>query len=168
MVNEDGFRDISGHRVKCQHGPGCRYAREPLNVSSLAKDASKSNVTLIATWFNDYEQYWGHFKCFDRVKLEQLEIAPISISNLQKLVKAIHKVNPNVWVLIMAKYPQTYHHISEPWLLKVNALVKEALEKEPRTLFVDYYMPNDDEGTFYQTAHSGHPNCRGSKLMAHA
>jgi len=166
---EDGYRTIAGQRVKCQHGPGCHFSKSPVRVSSIAADAGKSNVTLIASWFNDFEQYWGHFKCFGMEKKSHAQILNVTIENLLNTVRAIHSQNPSVWVVIMAKYAQTWHHINEPWLVKANAGVKVSVEGEPRTLFVEYNMPDDDAGVeVYQTAHKGHPNCRGSQLMAHA
>jgi len=164
----DGYRNVSGYRLKCEHGPGCHYGKEPLRVSSIARDAGKSNVTLLATWFNDYEQYWSKYACFGGTELKHTDVLQISVTNLVALVRAIHRENPNVWVLVLAKYPQTYRHLTEPWMRGVNAGVRAAVEREPRTYFVDYYMPSDSEATLYQTAHAGHPNCRGSKLMAHA
>merc|ERR1712187_583101 len=37
-----------------------------------------------------------------------------------------------------------------------------------RSLFVYYELPPDDVANMYQVAHPGHPNCRGSKIMAHS
>jgi len=165
----DGFRNIDGLRVKCQHGAGCAFSKNELKVSDIARDASRSNITLVATWFND-DQHWStHFKCFDGEKKDWHQIAPITLHCLLRTVRAIHKWNPHTWIVVMAKYPQTYKHKTFGFVSQYNERVKRAMEKEPKTLFVEYYMPNDDEGEFYQSpAHGGHPNCRGSKIMAHA
>lgn len=164
----DGFRTIEGHKVKCQHGAGCAFSTTPLNASLIAEDASRSNITLLATWFND-DQHWStHFRCFNGTKTGTRDVSPVTVACLLRMIRAIHERSPNTWVVVMGKYPQTYHHITYPFLEGYNRRVKEAVEKEPRTIFVDFYMPNADEGDFFQVAHSGHPNCRGSKLMAHA
>jgi len=96
-------------------------------------------------------------------------MAPISIHCLLRVIRKIHEVNPHTWIVIMGKYPETYRHKTFQFILDYNAQVKKATEREPRTLFVDFYMPNDEEGEFYQSpAHGGHPNCRGSQILAHA
>jgi len=161
-----GWRDIIGVNVRCQHGPGCLFGMDPAYVSQIARDASGSNITLIATLDNDDQQWSTQFKCFGGAKKDSLQVAAISTAMLLKLIRAIHEKNPSTLILVMGKYPQTYRHITYPFLVRYNHLVKDAVEKEPRTLFVDFYMPNTDEGTFYQIAHPGLPNCRGSKLLA--
>jgi len=163
---KNGWRDIRGVNVRCRHGAGCLFGHDPVYVSQIAKDASGSNITLLATWYNDDQQWSSHFQCFGGRKKDSLEIAALSIAMLLKLIRAIHVQNPSTLILVMGKYPQTYRHITYPFFVRYNRMVKEAVEKEPRTLFVDFYMPNADEGTFYQIAHRGHPNCRGSKLLA--
>jgi len=165
----DGFRMIRDLRVKCQHGAGCSFSKNPVMVSDIAQDASRSNITLVATWYND-DQHWStHFKCFGGQKKDWKDIAPITLHCLLRTVRTIHRHNPHTWILIMAKYPETFKHRTYQFILDYNAQVKRAVEKEPKTLFVDFYMPNDDEGEFYQSpAHGGHPNCRGSKIMAYA
>jgi len=165
----DGFREVQGLRIKCQHGAGCVFSKNPLNVSDIGRDASRSNITLIATWFND-DQHWStKFKCFDGKKTDWHEMLPITLHCLKNTVQAIRERNPHTWIIIMAKYPETFKHQTFKFIIDYNMKVKEAMEKLPRTLFVDYYMPNDKEGVFYQSpAHGGHPNCRGSKIMTYA
>jgi len=165
---KNGWQSVNGIKVKCQHGAGCAFGKDPVYYSQIAEDASGSNITLLATWYNDDQQWSTHFKCFNGIKMGSLKIAPLSISMLLKMIRAIHEKNPRTLIMVMGKYPQTYRHVTYPFLKTYNNMVKEAVEKEPRTLFVDFYMPNADEGSFYQIAHSGHPNCRGSKLLAHS
>jgi hypothetical protein len=165
---KNGWRDINGIKIKCQHGAGCNFGKDPVYTSQLAEDASGSNITLLATWYNDDQQWSTHFKCFDGIKMGSLQVAPLSITMLLRMIRAIHQKNPHTLVLVMGKYPQTFRHVTYPFLKRYNKMVKEAVEREPRTLFVDFYMPNEDEGSFYQIAHGGHPNCRGSKLLAHS
>jgi hypothetical protein len=165
---KDGFRSVNNVSVKCQHGPGCHFSPNPYPLSRIAEDAGKSNVTVLTTWFNDDQQGWSHFKCFNGTKVNGLETANISIINLVRTIRSIHEANPDTWVLVMSKYPQCYLHDSQRWFKTLNSRVKEAVEKEPRALFVDYFMPPDNVAQMYQIAHRGHPNCRGSKVMAHA
>lgn len=165
----DGFRDVDGLNVKCQHGPGCVFSKNPMFVSDLATDASHSNITVLASWFNDNQHWSTHYKCFNSSKRIWIQLLPISVHMLQNTIRAIHAKNPNTWVLVMAMYPETFKHKTFQFIVQSNSQVKAAVEQEPRTFFVDYYMPNDDEGEFYQSpAHGGHPNCRGSLLMAKA
>jgi len=159
---------IEGHRIKCQHGAGCAFSREPVFASNIAEDAARSNITLIATWFNDDQQWSSKYKCFNGQKHSQHQLGTVTINCLLRTVRSIHAKNPSTWVVIMGKYPQTFHHITYKYLSLLNARIRSVVETEPRTLFVDYYMPNQDEGDFFQEAHSGHPNCRGSRIMAHA
>mmetsp|Transcript_17180 Transcript_17180/g.40339 ORF Transcript_17180/g.40339 Transcript_17180/m.40339 type:complete len:472 (+) Transcript_17180:35-1450(+) len=165
----DGFRHIRDLRVKCQHGAGCVFSKNPLFVSDIAQDASRSNITLVATWFND-DQHWStHYKCFAGVKKDTEQIAPITVHCLLKTVRAIRERNPRTWIVVMGKYPQTYKHKNYAFVSNYNTKVREAVEKEPKTLFVEYYIPSDAHGEFYQPpSHGGHPNCRGSKIMSYA
>mmetsp|Transcript_68063 Transcript_68063/g.134254 ORF Transcript_68063/g.134254 Transcript_68063/m.134254 type:complete len:472 (+) Transcript_68063:58-1473(+) len=165
----DGFRIVEGLRVKCQHGPGCVFSKNPLLISDIASDASHSNITFVSTWFNDDQQWSTHFKCFGGKKVDRREIEPVSVKLVRRMVQKIHARNPNTWVVIMSKYPETYQHKTPEYILEYNRRVKVAVEQEPKTLFVDYYIPNDLEGEFYQAlVHGGHPNCRGSQIMANA
>jgi len=155
--------------VKCQHGPGCAFSKNPLNVSDLALDASRSNITFVSTWFNDDQQWSTHFKCFGGKKADRTQIEPVTVRLLHNLVQKIHARNPHTLVVIMSKYPETFKHKMPAFLINYNRRVKEALELEPKTLFVDYYLPNDEEGEFYRAPmYGGHPNCRGSQIMAQA
>jgi len=163
--DSDGFRRIGGHRVKCQHGPGCSHSMNPIKATEIAEDASMSDITLVATWFNDDQQRWSNYNCFDGRKVEKVEATQLSIPSLLNTVRKIHEKNPKVWVVVLGKYPQVWGHFSYPWFKEVNVRVKAALKDEPRTLFIDYYMPPDNVTNLYQSAHPGHPNCRGSKLI---
>lgn len=163
-----GVRDVEGHKLKCQHGPGCAFSNETVLASSISEDASVSDITLLATWFNDDQQWSSHYKCFNGRKTKQHDLAAISIRCLLMTIRKIHARSPRTWVLVMGKYPQTYQHITFKYLQALNKRIKVAVESEPRTLFIEYYIPNAKEGNFFQVAHSGHPNCRGSSIMAQA
>mmetsp|Transcript_114970 Transcript_114970/g.245507 ORF Transcript_114970/g.245507 Transcript_114970/m.245507 type:complete len:550 (+) Transcript_114970:51-1700(+) len=164
----DGYRNITGEKVKCAHGPGCAFGRDVVRLSDIAEDASQSDVTLVTTWFNDDQP--DAIRCFNGTSLPREKILEMSIDGLRRLVRAIHAKNPNVWILILAKY-SVFHHVVDQWFTTLNANVKASLEKEPKTLFIDYNTPPPGGWPYFslwQTAHPNHPNCRGSKLMAHA
>jgi len=161
----DGYRVIGGQRVKCQHGPGCNHSKEPIFATKFAEDAARSDITLVATWFNDDQQRWSKFECFEGRKIQDIASTRLSIPSLLNTVRTIHAANPKVWVVVLGKYPQVWGHYTYGWFTEVNRLVREALSKEPRTFFIDYYMPPDNVTHMYQQAHPGHPNCRGSKLI---
>jgi len=164
----DGYRVIGGQRVKCQHGPGCGYSKHPAYASKFAEDAARSDITLVATWFNDDQQRWSKYKCFEGHTIEKVASTALSIPSLLQTVRAIHAANPKVWVVVLGKYPQVWGHYTYGWFTEVNRVVREALASEPRTLFIDYYMPPDNVTHMYQQAHPGHPNCRGSRLITMA
>jgi len=167
---EDGFLDlIDNVRVRCQHGPGCAFSKQPLHVSDLAQDAALSNITVLATWQNDDQHWKTHYACFDGVKRSWKDMMLISTSMLLKTIRAIHNQNPEVWIVVLGKYPWTFKHKTFDFIMSYNQEVREAIEKEPRTLFVDFYIPNDDEGKFYQSlVRGGQLNCRGSMILVHA
>jgi len=162
-----GFMEVAHHKVKCEHGPGCHFGRKIVPVSGIANDASLSDVTLITTWFND-DQPDAH-KCFDGETIPKQDITKMSIEGIQRVITAIHDRNPDVWILVLAKY-SVFRHLYDPYVHVVHKEVKAAVEKEPRTLFIDYEAPPENWNPFelLQDAHPNHPNCRGSKLMAHA
>jgi lysophospholipase L1-like esterase len=171
--NEDGFRQIGNHSVKCGHGIGCEQGRDPLlRLSDIAADAAQSDVTLVTTWFNDHKQPLTHppFKCFNGENIQQANTSLIAVPNILKLVRAIRALSNKTWVVIMAEYPMTQNlkvmDSSVEWVHELNEKVKAAISEEPRTLFVDYHMPAQGL-EMYQKANYGHPNCRGSKVMAH-
>jgi len=163
-----GYRWISNYKVKCEHGPGCNFGRAVVPATGIAEDASYSDITLVSTWFND-DQPDAH-KCFYGKPVPREDIANMSITGLLRTIRSIHGRNPDVWVLIMAKY-SNFRQYKIQWVEQLHAIIKAAVEKEPRTLFVDYDQPhpgNWEPWELWQKAHPNHPNCRGSKLMAHS
>merc|ERR1712217_316445 len=167
----EDFHMIGGHRVKCEIGPGCIGGRPPVTATNIATDAAKSNVALISTWYNDHKAFRQFFKCFDGEELVKENTTQVSIPTLIALTREIHRINPNTWVLIMGSYPSTENFrvvdADLNWTRRMNMMVKEELEKEPRTLFVDYELPGGGL-EMYDRLHWGHPNCRGAKHMVQA
>jgi len=161
----------SGHKVKCSVGPGCIGGKFLLRAADIARDAGKSNVTVVSTWFNDHKAYLTKWACFDGEKLSHEKTAEVTIPSLMRLVKAIHAENPDVWILVIGIYPPTMQYkvveSDVPWIKVLNAKVKKAVEQEPKTLFVDYDMPGHGLEV-YDRVHYGHPNCRGAKVMVSA
>jgi len=166
-----GFRKVGSHQVKCSVGPGCIGGESLIRATDIAQDAAASNITIVSTWYNDHKAFLTKWACFKGEKLNQEETAEVTIPSLIRLIRAIHAQNPNVWILVMGLYPPTLHYKvveSElPWTRRLNNRVKEAIEHEPKTLFVSYVMP-DGGLEMYDRVHYGHPNCRGAKVMVFA
>mmetsp|Transcript_16821 Transcript_16821/g.46348 ORF Transcript_16821/g.46348 Transcript_16821/m.46348 type:complete len:493 (-) Transcript_16821:22-1500(-) len=163
-----GWRYVANHKVKCEHGPGCAFGRQIVPMSRIAEDASWSTITLVTTWFNDDQP--DAKKCFYGKEIPRKDIANMSITGLLKTTRAIHERNPDVWILILAKYTNL-RRFTLPWIDDLHKLIKAAVEKEPRTLFIEYEKPYPGHWRaweLWQQAHPNHPNCRGSKLMAHS
>jgi len=165
------FRNISGHSVKCGVGPGCKGGKFLISASSIAQDAAQSNVTVVSTWYNDHKAFLTHYDCFDGERLMYEKTAEVTIPSIMRTIKEIHARNPYVAILVMAIYPPTlnYKVVEEelPWIKRLNDMVKEAVEKDQRTYFVEYDIPGGDI-QMYDSVHYGHPNCRGAKLMVYA
>jgi len=157
--------------VKCSVGPGCLGGNFLIRASDIARDAGASNITVITTWYNDHKAFLTKWACFDGEKLSQAQTEEVTTPSLRRLVQAIHAENPDVWILVMGLYPPTLRYrvveSEVPWIRELNIKVKEAIEREPKTLFVDYEMPGGGL-EMYDRMHYGHPNCRGSKVMVHA
>lgn len=165
------FRNISGHRVKCGVGPGCKGGEFLISAASIAEDAAKSNVTIVSTWYNDHKAFLTHYDCFDGEKLMYEKTAEVTVPSIIRTIREIHKKNPYVVVLVMGLYPPTLDYkvveAEVPWIRRLNQKVKVATEKEPNTYFVDYDLPGGDL-EMYDRVHYGHPNCRGAKVMVYA
>jgi len=169
--DKHSFRKIGGHNVKCSVGPGCKGGKFLINASNIAEDAAKSHVTLISTWYNDHKAFLTKYACFDGEKLDYENTSEVTIPTIIRMVKEIHSKNPKVWILVMGLYPPTlnYKVVDEEvvWIQQLNDKVREAVEKQPRTYFVDFEMPGHGL-EMYDRVHYGHPNCRGAKVMVYA
>jgi len=169
--SKDGSRNVSGHEVKCSVGPGCIGGKFLLRAADIARDAGKSNITVISTWFNDHKAYLTKWACFSGEKLNHEKTAEVTIPSLMRLIQAIHAKNPHVWILVIGIYPPTMQYkvveSDVPWIQRLNSKVKEAVEQEPKTLFVNYDLPGNGL-ELYDRVHYGHPNCRGAKVMVFA
>jgi len=97
----DSYRVIGGQRVKCQHGPGCNNSKEPTFATKFAEDAARSDITLVATWFNDDQQRWSNFECFEGHEIQDIASTKLSIPSLLNTVRTIHAANPKVWVVVL-------------------------------------------------------------------
>mmetsp|Transcript_80723 Transcript_80723/g.250567 ORF Transcript_80723/g.250567 Transcript_80723/m.250567 type:complete len:411 (+) Transcript_80723:105-1337(+) len=166
-----GFRWIAGRPVSCRPAWGCPAdSPQPLSLSRIAIDASMSDVTVLSCWINDSKQFITGNTCYNHTKLPRVDTAAVSIANLLRMIRFIHGRNPEVWVVVLALYPDERvppHDVDQetlPLIKEINRRVREGLSDEPRTLFADYSFPSGVN--LFQTLHSGHPNCRGAKLMA--
>jgi len=170
------FRTIGSHRVSCLAGGGkhpCMQSPPNMGLIDLAEDASRSDITIVSTWFNDKNVNANAMKnCvnFETMSYSRI-IREITVPCLLRTVDAIHARNPRVWILILAKYPvQAGAGVDKQslgWIGDLNAAVQAVFEDKPRVLFVNYSLP-PDVMTYQQGRNWGHPNCRGSRIMAHA
>uniref|UniRef100_A0A7S4RG70 Uncharacterized protein n=1 Tax=Alexandrium monilatum TaxID=311494 RepID=A0A7S4RG70_9DINO len=166
-----GFRWIAGRAVNCRAAWGCpRNSPEPLSLSRIAADASKSDITLLSCWINDSKQFATGNTCYNHSNVSRVDTADISIVTLQRIIRNIHQLNPNVWVVVLALYPdvtvppQVVNTATLPMINKVNRRVREGLVNESKTIFADYSFPLGVR--LFQRLHFGHPNCQAAKLMA--
>jgi len=166
------FRTIAGHPVSCLNGWACKpesnQSRQVVRPSDIAEDAKMADVVMLSTWVNDFKQQYCKYKCYNGTKLEPEGIAPITIANLRRVIRAIHAVNPNAFVVVVALYPDAEKSLvveaTLEWIASINSLVSEGVSVEPNVAFVDFALtPGQD---MFQVKPPGHPNCRGDRLMA--
>jgi hypothetical protein len=167
------YRSINGVSLRCGIGHDCEDTTAPASVrlSDVVTAASGADVVILSHWFNDHKGPTTDppFKCFDGERIEKEDTARIAIPHIVKLVQAIRSVTNSTWIAIMREYPTTRDFRVQDeavgWVDRLNSGVEAAITRQPRTIFVDYPMPSGVE--LYQRANYGHPNCRGSRLMAH-
>eukprot|EP00429_Kryptoperidinium_foliaceum_P051789 CAMPEP_0176104970 /NCGR_PEP_ID=MMETSP0120_2-20121206/52674_1 /TAXON_ID=160619 /ORGANISM="Kryptoperidinium foliaceum, Strain CCMP 1326" /LENGTH=441 /DNA_ID=CAMNT_0017439081 /DNA_START=51 /DNA_END=1376 /DNA_ORIENTATION=+ len=166
------FRKIAGRDVSCLNGWACEpkkeQAHQMVRVSDIAEDAGMADVVMLSTWVNDFKQQYCKYKCYNGTYLEQSEIAPITIANIRRVIQAIHVVNPNTFVVVMALYSDAKKSLvvedTLDEIAAINTLVEAGVAQEPNTAFVDFALaPGQD---MFQITPAGHPNCRGDRLMA--
>lgn len=154
--DEEGFRDIVGHRVGCTNAWACNpdwccgNGTMPLiRPSEIADDAAKSQLTVLSNWMNDGRQNRAENVCFDGEDIDPVATPEITVHNLKVLIRGIHQRNPAVVIVVLALYPDmdAYHHdgtvdeSSLPRVAAINHAVAEGLADEPNTIFVDYALP---------------------------
>lgn len=168
-----GFRKIAGWPVSCHPAWGCPAdSPQPLHISRIVDDASGSDVTLLSCWINDSKQFATGNTCFNHANVSRVDTAAISLETLLRMIRTIHGRNPNIWVVVLALYPDEYtlsrvvDRETLPMINEINRRVREGLAHEPKTLFADYSFPPGVE--MFQSLHVGHPNCRAAKLMANS
>lgn len=170
--NSDGFRSIAGYSVSCINAWGCNpdegTAQMLEKPSDLAQAAQNSDVVIISGWVNDSRQKWTFFKCFNGQEVTPLQSTKITLSNLQRLIAAIHAVKPSVLIFVIALYPESQGVTVLPdslgYVSDVNAAMRKGLEQLPNTYLVNYSLPLDAE--VFQSLSPGHANCRGDAVIA--
>jgi len=168
------FRGIGIHSVSCLAGGGkhpCMQVPPDVGLADIVEDASRSDITLVSTWFND-KNVKAMTSCVNGESMSYVKIiTDVTVPCILRTVDAIHARNPRVWILILAKYPVQagagVEKKSLGWIGDLNAALKAGLEKKTRVLFVDYSFP-PDVMTYQIGKNWGHPNCRGSRIIAHA
>mmetsp|Transcript_130223 Transcript_130223/g.376755 ORF Transcript_130223/g.376755 Transcript_130223/m.376755 type:complete len:534 (+) Transcript_130223:69-1670(+) len=170
-----GFRSIAGWNVSCTNGWACterwRGPVEYVPVSSIAKGVKDADVVILANFVNDGRnaQYCPH-ACYGAGKVPNLtQTIDITAEDLKRTMRRIREENPNVVVLVLAKYADAKQvlYVNDRTLKstqKLNAAVRERVETEPNTHFVDVDFPLDVN--MFQTLNTGHANCRGDKVLA--
>jgi len=123
---------------------------------------------MLSTWLNDFKQQYCKYKCYNGTFLDHAEIAPITIANIRRVIQAIHVVNPNAFVVVMALYPDAKRSLVVEDTLDdiaaINTLVEAGVTQEPNTAFVNFALAFGRD--MFQVTPPGHPNCRGDRLMA--
>jgi len=172
-----GHREIAGWNVSCTNGWACTTTwRGPLPyvaVSTIAKGVKDANVVVLANFCNDGRNaaYCPH-ECYGEGNVPTvMETTDITAEGLKRTIRAIHKENPSVVVLVLARYSDAKQILyvndrTEDDTHRLNAAIKKKVETEPNTHFVDFQFPVDVP--MFQTLNTGHANCRGDKLMAEA
>lgn len=152
---------LAGIRVKC--GDGWRCLRDGpaqrLGPSRIARVAQGADVILLSTWQNDV---WSRNACFNSSTMQHYEV--LTVDAIRTLVLQVRRLNPRALFLVMARYPYANGRRVSVSSQRENAYVRLGLMSLPRVKFVDYDFPRDQD--FYFDDISGHPNCRGGRLMA--
>ena len=158
----DDCRDVvslAGVEVKCGDGWRCRRD-EPstrLGPARIAQLARGADVLLLSMWQNDV---WSRNACYN----SSLHYEVLTVRAIEKVVVEVSKENPQLIFLVMARYPYANGQRVSVSSQRENAYVRLGLLHLPRVFFVDYDFPRDVD--FYFEDISGHPNCRGGRLMA--
>jgi len=166
--NAAGFRPFLGHSVSCTNGWQCNpdltgsdaFIR-PSVVAEVAKDA---DVVVLSNWVNDFTMRFQGNACFEGGEVLPPEDVSLTVASLLTLIRAIHAANPEVAVVVMAKYPGAIGKMTGPVYTAINSAVRLQLIGEPKTYFVDFNFPTDEP--MFLASRSGHPNCRGDRLFA--
>mmetsp|Transcript_23596 Transcript_23596/g.58816 ORF Transcript_23596/g.58816 Transcript_23596/m.58816 type:complete len:456 (-) Transcript_23596:319-1686(-) len=171
-----GFREIAGYNVSCTNAWACNpqwTGRVPLvPISKLAAGVRHAHFVVLANWINDgkaAQASSARLACYQGVEITPMDTVAITEINLKRVIRAIHAENPNIVVLVLARYPDTRQVIypnerTLPEVIALNEAVKEKVQDEPNTFFVDLDFPQGEN--MFQTLSKVHPNCRGDKMMA--
>jgi len=174
--DSDGYREIAGYNVSCINAWACNpqwTGSVPLvPITPMARAFRDAHVVLLANWINDgksTESSSVRETCFQGADIDKMDSVKITETNLKKQIRAIHAENPNVIVLVLARYADTRMtiYVNERTLPQVKALndaVKARLQDEPNTFFLDLDFPLNEN--IFQSLSKVHPNCRGDKVMA--
>jgi len=173
--NAEGFRRILSHNVSCTNGWACNpqwtgVGQQFIRPSDIAEDAQHSHVTVFSNWMNDSKQRHARNVCYNDEAIPPVGTTEITLFNLKKVIHAIHAKNPDVVVAVMALYPDSYKSTgiiverTLPMVADINAAMEAGLRDEPNVVWVNYTYPTNE--VMFQTFHTGHPNCRGDKVLA--
>lgn len=177
----NGWRTIAGFNVSCQNAWACNPDWEGpcgamVPLSKLAAAAADADVALLSTWINDVKQEYGNNNaCFSPPTVAPIDAVQIAVVDLRKQIQAIHALNPHTTVAVLAIYPERGGDgpnmtlpLWDTWATQqsFNKALQKGLDYEPNTVWINYSFPFGVE--MFQTMASGHPNCRGDKVLAKA
>mmetsp|Transcript_154326 Transcript_154326/g.374611 ORF Transcript_154326/g.374611 Transcript_154326/m.374611 type:complete len:539 (-) Transcript_154326:117-1733(-) len=174
--NAEGYRQIAGYNVSCTNAWACNPKWQgsvpELNVSALAEGMRNAHFVVLSNWINDAktaQQSGPRRVCYQDADIDAIKSTDITAANLKRLIRAIHAQNPNIVVLVLARYADTRQIVypnerTLPLVRELNEAVKQKVQGEPNTFFVDFSFPLGEN--MFQTLSKVHPNCRGDKVMA--
>jgi len=175
--NADGFRKIAGWDVSCTNGWACtaqwRGDVPLVPASAIAKGVRGANVVILANFVNDGRNaMYGPHHCYGPGRVpDVMETTDITAESLRRTIRAIHEEDPSVVVLVLGRYADAkqFYFVNDRTLEQnqaINAAVREKVEIEPNTHFVDLTFPMGLE--MFQSLNGGHANCRGDMVMANS
>mmetsp|Transcript_143393 Transcript_143393/g.357250 ORF Transcript_143393/g.357250 Transcript_143393/m.357250 type:complete len:374 (+) Transcript_143393:81-1202(+) len=169
----DGYRHVLGHRLSCTNGWFCRPELtgpdKLVRPSDLAAAAKNADVVLLSSWVNDLPATMPGSLCFNGESVSFEEIAAITVFHLTQLIWRINSENAGVVFVVMAKYPGAAGKVVGSDYSALNAAVRKGLADfslSSKIIFADFSFPRDAD--MFLLKRSGHPNCRGDKVMAMA
>lgn len=155
----DASVELAGVRVLCGDGWKCRRdeSKSRLGPSSFKVDGV--DVILLSLWQNDV---WSRAACYN----SSIPYEVLTVNAIGKLVHDLSSVNPRLRFVVMARYPYANGKRVSTHCRRENAYVRLGLAPLRNVVFADYDFPDDED--FYFSDVSGHPNCRGGRVMARA
>mmetsp|Transcript_46828 Transcript_46828/g.100849 ORF Transcript_46828/g.100849 Transcript_46828/m.100849 type:complete len:485 (+) Transcript_46828:110-1564(+) len=177
--NAEGYRPVLQYNISCTNAWACNYAwrnrdADYLSAAKMAQTFKGLKFVVLSNWINDAktcDSNSARDACIPGADIEGLGSTAITSYTVPKLINKIHQADPEVVVLVLARYADTSKtiYVNTRTLDKVaelNAGVKAAVQDLPNTYFVDISFPLDVN--MFQTKSKVHPNCRGDKVIVNS